>query len=79
MSEATKFPEACIDVAVNYMECTLAKRDNAMKVAEQLAGKAACEKVFPKYEENKKSALDLIAMYKSNAAGGKSNKSVFWG
>jgi hypothetical protein len=61
------------------MECTVAKRDDAMKVAEKLAGKAACGKVFPKYEENKKKALDLIAMYKTNAADGKLNKSVFWG
>jgi hypothetical protein len=61
------------------MECTVARRDNAMKVAEKLAGKAACVAVFPKYEENKKNALDLIAMYKQNAAGGKLNKDVFWG
>lgn len=80
ISEAEKFPEPCIDLAVIHMECTVVKRDNAMKIAEKLAGKAACEKVFPKYEENKKNALDLIAMYKQNAAGGKlNNKDVFWG
>jgi hypothetical protein len=61
------------------MECTVVKRDNAFKIAEKLAGKEACEKVFPKYEENKKNALALIDMYKQNAAGGKLKKDVFWG
>ena len=79
ISEATKFPEPCVDLAVSHMECSIAKRENAMKIAEKLAGKAAVEKVFPQYEENKKKALDLISMYKSNAAGGKLNKDVFWG
>ncbi|KAL3945738.1 MAG: hypothetical protein SGBAC_000125 [Bacillariaceae sp.] len=79
ISEATAFPEPCVDLAVNHMECSIAKRENAMKIAEKLAGKAAVEKVFPKYEENKQKALDLIAMYKGNAAGGNLNKDVFWG
>ena len=77
--ETSIFPESCVDLAVNHMECAVAKRDIAYQTATQLAGKDSVEKVFPKYEENKKKALDLIELYKNNAAGGKLSKDVFWG
>lgn len=80
MKEADKFPESCADVAVNHMECAVLKRDYAYSTAQNLAGKAATDRVFPKYEESKKKALDLIELYKNNAAGGKLNKDTpFWG
>jgi hypothetical protein len=79
MKEAESFPEPCVDLAVNHMECAVLKRDYAYQISQNLAGKDDCEKVFPKYEENKKKALDLIELYKNNAAGGKLNKDAFWG
>jgi hypothetical protein len=51
----------------------------AYRLAQKLAGKDATEKVLPYYEDNQKKAMDLIELYKSNVAGGKLKKDVFWG
>jgi hypothetical protein len=64
---------------VNHMECSVKKRDYAYQIAQNLTGKETCDKVFPKYEENKNKALDLIALYKDNVEGGKLKKDIFWG
>ena len=79
MKEATTFPESCADFAVDHMECALMKKDYAYQIAESLAGKDAVAKVFPKYKDSKQKALDLIEIYKNNAAGGKLKKDTFWG
>lgn len=59
------------------MECLINKRETAYQTAVKLAGKEACERVFPYYEDNKKKALDMMDVYKHDAAGEK--KDVFWG
>lgn len=68
-----------MDVAVNFMDCAVAKREFAYETAVQISGKDAVNKVLPKYEETIQKTKDLIALYKDNAAGGKLKKDVFWG
>ena len=60
------------------MECLIDKREQAMQVAIQLAGKEKCDAVFPYYEENKKQAMELLQIYKNNS-GGAEKKGAFWG
>jgi hypothetical protein len=69
----------CADVAVNHLECAVAKREFAYETAVALAGKDAVDSVLPKYEESMKRATELISLYKDNATGGKIKKDVFWG
>mmetsp|Transcript_33265 Transcript_33265/g.37093 ORF Transcript_33265/g.37093 Transcript_33265/m.37093 type:complete len:130 (+) Transcript_33265:110-499(+) len=73
----THFPAACMTDAAKHMECLINKRETAYQMAVKLTGKEACEKVFPYYEDNKKKALDMMEIYKTNTAGEK--KDVFWG
>eukprot|EP00428_Durinskia_dybowskii_P025544 CAMPEP_0170247968 /NCGR_PEP_ID=MMETSP0116_2-20130129/23775_1 /TAXON_ID=400756 /ORGANISM="Durinskia baltica, Strain CSIRO CS-38" /LENGTH=94 /DNA_ID=CAMNT_0010498853 /DNA_START=129 /DNA_END=413 /DNA_ORIENTATION=+ len=77
--DAKPFPESCTDVAVNFLECAVAKREYAYETAAHIAGKEEVNKVLPKYEESIQKAKELIALYKDNAAGGKLKKDVFWG
>lgn len=77
--ETEKFPEACSDLAMNHLECAVAKRAYAYETAVQLAGKDAVDKVLPNYEESMKKATELIGLYKDNVAGGKVNQEAFWG
>jgi hypothetical protein len=74
---SSPFPAACMNQAVKHMECLINKRETAYQTAVKLAGKEACERVFPYYEDNKKKALDMMEVYKHDAAGEK--KDVFWG
>ena len=76
-SDSTPFPAACMNQAVTHMECLINKRETAYQTAVKLAGKEACERIFPYYEDNKKKALDMMEVYKHDAAGEK--KDVFWG
>lgn len=69
----------CADVAVNHLECAVAKREFAYETAVELAGKDTVDSVLPKYEESMKRATELISLYKENATGGKIKKDVFWG
>ena len=72
-----KIPESCAELAVDQLQCAVAKREYAYNTAVQLSGKDAVDKVLPKYEESMKKATELIDLYKSNA--GKAKKDVFWG
>ena len=76
-SGSSPFPAACMNQAVTHMECLINKRETAYQTAVKLAGKEACERIFPYYEDNKKKALDMMEVYKHDAAGEK--KDVFWG
>jgi len=76
-SSGTQFPATCMVDAAKHMECLINKRETAYQMAVKLTGKEACEKVFPYYEDNKKKALDMMDIYKSNATVEK--KDVFWG
>ena len=72
-------PAVCSDVAAAQLECIVSKQDKAMDIAKKLAGPEACEKVFPRYEDNKKRAMELLQIYKDHAAGGKLSEDVpFW-
>ena len=77
MNGGSSLPDACMDVAVNHMECAVLKRDYAYQVAQNLAGKEAVDRVFPNYEDNKKKALDLIDVYRTSGAA--QTKGSFWG
>lgn len=66
-----------MDHAAKHIECLINKRETAYQTAVKLAGKEACDKVFPYYEDNKKKALDLMKIYKNNASGEKGKS--FWG
>ncbi|KAG7364857.1 hypothetical protein IV203_038060 [Nitzschia inconspicua] len=70
------FPAACADLGIKHMECLINKREQAMQVAIQLAGKEKCDVVFPYYEDNKKKALELLEIYKKSSG---EKKDVFWG
>jgi hypothetical protein len=70
------FPEACSDLGMKHMECLINKREQAMQVAIQLAGKEKCDTVFPYYEDNKKKAMELLQIYKENSSSEK--KGGFW-
>ena len=73
-------PKPCADLTVTFLECAIQKRDAAMKIAEELAGKDGAHKVFPYYEDSRKKALDLIETYKEGVAGSKDLKdNPFWG
>jgi hypothetical protein len=70
------FPESCTDVAMNHMECLFNKREQAMQIAVQLAGKEKCDTVFPYYDDSRKKALELLELYKNSR---EEKKDVFWG
>ena len=61
------------------MECLFNKREMAYQMAQKLAGREATEKALPYYKESQKKAMEMIELYKSNVAGDKLKKDVFWG
>lgn len=75
-SSSQQIPPKCMEKAAEHLECLITKRETAYQMAVKLAGKEVTEKVFPYYEDNKKKALDLMEIYKKDAAADK-NK-VFW-
>jgi hypothetical protein len=58
------------------MECLFNKREQAMQIAVQLAGKEKCDTVFPYYDDSRKKALELLELYKNSR---EEKKDVFWG